>query len=109
MPAKKIVKTKKAPAYQPDEEYLHNYITAEVAVQLEGKRKEIKLDVDNAVMLRFWWKEKDAKCHPLTCESKRGHYFASWDMAIACALAFVVWLFSSYTIEYIITTILWSL
>lgn len=88
MPAKKIVKTKKAPAYQPDEEYLHNLVVAEVTIQLEKQKKP---------------------CHTLTCESKRGHYFASWDMAIACALAFVVWLFSSYTIEYIITTILWSL
>lgn len=108
MPAKKIVK--KAPAYQPDEEYLHNLVVAEVTIQLEkrwGVSDECRTNIERDRIARI--SKARAECHHLTCESKKGHYFASWDMAIACALAFVVWLFSSYTIEYIITTILWSL
>ena len=103
---KKVVKTKKAPAYQPDEEYLHNYITAEVAIQIEGKRKEIKQDIDTAVMLGLRGKEKkehETKCHPLTCESKKEHYFSHWSVI----WAFVAGYWTSIIVKLI--TILWSL
>lgn len=65
----------KIPAYQPDEEYLHNLVCAEVAVQLEKQKKP---------------------CHPLTCESKKAHYVSegdAWGLTRDSALIwFILWI-----------------
>jgi len=99
MPPKKVVKTKKAPAYQPDEEYLHSLVCAEVAIQLEKKKQELTTMIDvktaQAYIRNHNHSKVERECHPLTWESKKEHYFSMadivWSVIVGALLWFTVW------------------
>lgn len=75
MPPKKVVKTKKAPAYQPDEEYLHNLVCAEVATQLAKRDSDI-----------VKWLDEEGIGIVVTDENTKSHYFNGLDLIFACAV-----------------------
>ena len=86
MPVKKIVKTKKAPAYQPDEEYLHNLVVAEVAVQLAKRDSDILRELDERGIGVI-----------ITQENEESHYFTAGDIIMVFIIA-LLWGFLSWAL-----------